>query len=277
MNESTIRLFQRTTSIWLVCYLFSASEAWEWLWGRPVSPPLPAPGPFALFTDLFDLFPPWLMALGGMALMIIAAYGLFMEPRTWMKFLIWSFFTSFTQRAWLASSGGQQLMENVLLWSVLLAAQPAPGWRAELSRMAFWAIRVQVIFPYAITALHKFTGTRWLNGHAMGIVASDPLFGPAWLAAHPALAACVTWAVLGLQLTLPVAVWWRRTRLAWLCMGAVFHLLTAWYLSIPDMAFAFIACYAIWLPEQLAAWPSSFLRRVLPKPRQVGVTGEGGT
>ncbi|MBL0036662.1 MAG: hypothetical protein IPP26_13090 [Flavobacteriales bacterium] len=59
----------------------------------------------------------------------------------------------------------------------------------------------------------------------------------------------ITWALLAFQFTFPIAVWFNRTKLPFMAFGGLFHLGTALWMGIPEMAFAFIACYAIWLDE----------------------------
>ena len=61
-------------------------------------------------------------------------------------------------------------------------------------------------------------------------------------------------------LTFPLAVWWGPTRIVWLAAGVVFHLGTAFWLGIVDMAFAFLVFYLLWFPEEGVAWMMRSLR-----------------
>jgi hypothetical protein len=188
-------------------------------------------------------------------LILLSIHGMLLKPRWWIALLIWVLYTSLMNRAWLAGSGGQQLMSNLLFWNILLStstgSMPA-SLRSFLSGTAFWIIRLQVILTYAVTAIHKLTGSLWLDGTAMGVVSSDPSFGPHWIADVPLLAMGLTGAVLLFQLSFPLAVWWTRTRYPWMIAGILFHLGTAWWMGIPEMGLAFIAAYAIWLDDELA-------------------------
>ena len=250
MNAVTIRLFQRAVHLWLLGYLITALPASEWLWDVPVSPPLPVPGPLGYLMNAFGTWLPGGLALPVVGVLILfAVYGLFRPQPVWMAFLSWVFFTSLVQRAWLASCGGLLLMNNVLFWMIFLRVGSSEGPRSLLAELAFWAIRIQLIFTYLITGLHKLTGTSWLDGTAVGIVSTDPLFGPPWLAHLQALSAMITWALLAFQFSFPIAVWFRGTKLPFMVFGALFHLGTALWMGIPEMAFAFIACYTIWLDE----------------------------
>jgi hypothetical protein len=161
---------------------------------------------------------------------------------------VWSAFRILSHRTWLASSGGIQLMENMLLWSSLMSSS-----RTAIATFAFWAARLQLLLVYAAAAAHKFTGTTWLDGSAMLRVANDPAFHLGWLAATPALCTALTYLVLGWMALFPFAVWWDPSRRMSLVVGAVFHLLTAIFMDIPQMGLAFVACYAIWLKEDEAS------------------------
>lgn len=247
MSPAAIRPFQRAVHLWLAGYLLSALPAAEWLWDHPVSPALPVPGPFAVLMDAFGTWLPGELAVpGALLLLLFAVYGLWREQPVWMAFLTWVLFTSLVQRAWLASSGGLLLMGNVLLWMVLVRAGPSSAFGAGASLLGLWAIRLQVLLAYLVTGLHKLTGTAWVDGTAVGLVASDPQYGPAWLAGAPVLSSVLTWALLALQFAIPVAFWWRRTRVPFMVLGALFHLGTALWIGIPEMGLAFIACYAAW-------------------------------
>jgi hypothetical protein len=229
-------------------YLLSAYRVGEWLWVHPVSPPLPVPGPLGSLMNAFGTWLPTDATLVAVpVLFVFAVIGLFRQQPVWMAVVTWVLFASLVQLVWLASCGGVLLMDNVLFWMIFLRVAPIGRVAGGVSELAFWMIRIQVIFTYLITGLHKLTGTSWLDGTAVGIVGSDPLFGPLWLAQVPWLSALVTWALLAFQFGFPVAVWFRRTKLPFLAFGVLFHLGTALWMGIPEMGFAFIACYAIWL------------------------------
>ena len=86
-------------------------------------------------------------------------------------------FASLVHRAWLASSGGLLLMQNVLLWMVLMRARSSGPWSEGLSALGLWAVRLQLCLAYLITGLHKLTGTAWIEGTAVGLVGGHPRDG----------------------------------------------------------------------------------------------------
>lgn len=257
----SIRAFLAFVLLWVLGFMISALSSAERLWFYPIAPVWLPPGPFKHLTHMLSgKVPDFLLVLVVGLLLVLATWQLFAKARWWAFALMWFFFVNLTNRAWLASSGGQQLMANVLFWCAFLAAR-----EKRLKAIGFWAIRLQVLLAYAATGLHKLTGTHWLDGTAMGIAATDPAYGPAWIASFPIMASMATYAVLLFQLSFPIAVWFRKLRLPWMAFGILFHLATAIWMDIPEMGLAFIACYAIWLDDdQVARLP--LLRRFAAKP-----------
>lgn len=248
-HGAAIRLFQRAVLLWLLGFMLSTLPSAERLWDAPVSPAWIPPGPLSHITHaLCGDGHRTLSMLAVAIVLMLAVWQLVARARWWAWAVIGLLFLNIMNRAWMAGSGGQQLMANVLLWSVLLAS---PSDRARF--LGLWAIRLQVLLAYLATALHKLTGTHWLDGTALGIAATDQAFGPAWIASFPSAARLVTWGLLFFQLSFPIAIWFRALRLPWMLFGIAFHLGTAVWMDIPEMGLAFVACYAIWLDDERAA------------------------
>ncbi|MEO8590494.1 MAG: HTTM domain-containing protein [Flavobacteriales bacterium] len=270
---NSVKLFRVAIHLWVIGFLLSALPEAEWLWEYPVSPALPTPpGPFVFFTHAFTTWVPsgWTL-IAVPVLLLVCVRNLLRPARWWSALPVWMLYTSLMNHAWMAGSGGQQLISNLLFWLILVPDRSRPlspnGWRLVLGTSAFWILRLQLLLAYAATGLHKLTGTHWLDGTALGIVATDPAYGPAWLVRAPAIAMTMTWAVLLFQLSFPIAVWFRRTRIPWMVIGVVFHLGTAISLGIPEMALAFISAYAIWLSDEEAL---RLLRRWFSRRRSIG-------
>lgn len=250
----SIRLLQRAVNLWLFGYLFCSLWAAEWLWVHPAVPALPPPpGMLASLTHAFAFLPTeW--AIGAVILVMVLALRSVVLPARWYFTAIqWMLFSSLINLAWLTSTGGHQLIANVLFWMILLPAEEPTSRNMERGQVAHvvyatagWIVRLQLILAYGVTGIQKLTGIWWVTGDAMGIVATDTSYGPAWLAAVPWFAGVVNHAVLFFQLTFPVAVWWRRTRPWWMAMGILFHLSTGLAFGILDMGLAFLAVYPIW-------------------------------
>jgi len=234
---TSVWLFQKAIHLWLLGFLFSALGTAEWLWDFPISPPLPVPDKLGWVTH-------FLSAKGSQAsvyvavllLVLFSLYNLFRPVRWWSALLVWLCYTNLMNLAWMAGSGGQQLIANVLFWNIVLSLGRENALREIASTSAFWIIRLQLVLAYFVTGICKLTGSAWLDGSAIGIAVSDSAFGPEWLASFSVVSLLLTWAVLALQFVLPLAVWFGRSRVPLLIIGAIFHIATALFMGIPEMA-----------------------------------------
>lgn len=255
----SIRLLQRAVHLWLFGYLLSALPAAEWLWDFPIVPPLPAPpGRLSPLTHAFSTWLPQPFVIPSvLLLLVLACRGIFARSRWWITLVEWILFSSLVNQAWLAASGGHQLIANVLFWMIFLPTREPEATttkRIDASGVghaaAFWIIRLQLLLAYAVTGIQKLSGTHWLSGDAVGIVSTDGDYGPAWIADLPLLAVAVNYGVLVFQLTFPLAVWWSGSRRWWMWMGVAFHLVTGITFGIMDMGTAFLAVYPIWFADR---------------------------
>ncbi len=266
IHTGPVLLFQRALHLWVLLFLLTAIPAMDALWLDPVSPQHTTSGPRHALVQPFRV---WLPVGAAPLLLVVtllcALWGVFRPMRPWTAIVLWFGFTALMDLAFLAGSGGQQLIANFLFWNIGLACAHAhmPPWahahmptcahiRAWLPSLSFWIIRLQLLLAYAATAAHKLSGTLWIEGSAMGIVATDPAFGPGWIAQLPLLGMVLSWLVLLFQITFPIAVWYGAVRVPWMIAGIVFHLGTALWMEVPEMAFAFLVGYAIWLSEDEA-------------------------
>lgn len=254
---TTIRLFRFALHLWMLGFLLSVLPVLDVLYIEPLSPRWVPPGPFARITHTIGaasmaMASPVMVAVG----IVLALVGLFRRSGVIAALVLWWVQINLMGQAWLAGSGGQQLMAVVLFWNIgLSVAEGSPGsWRNGLRTLSFWMIRSQLVLAYAVTAVHKLTGVLWPSGDAIGVVLTDEAFAPSLVANWPVLCHLVTWAVLVLQCTIPFALWWRRTRVAWLLAAMAFHLATAIWLDIPEMGFAFCVVLLIQLSEAEGQW-----------------------
>jgi hypothetical protein len=252
----SVRLFQRLIHAWMALYMLAVLLLGDAAW---VSAPVQLfHGRTGWPVVMQNVVNAWsartcmvlCVTLIGLAVLLMR------QQRWWLALLAWFLFRVITHRMWLASNGGIQLMENMLFWSAFM------GGSASLIHMAsFWIGRLQLLLVYAITAIHKFTGTAWLDGSAVLHVARDPNFHLQWLAGSPHLCALISYATLGFMSLFPLAVWWSPSRRIFLIIGMLFHLSTAIFMDIPQMGLAFVVCYALWLEENEIAALSRWFRR----------------
>lgn len=253
--NTALRLVQVALHVWVVGFVLSTLPVATALWVEPLAPAWVPPGPFTPLTHALGTWLPGAAAwpIAGAAL-VLAVLGLAGRLRWWGALLLWVCYMNLMHRAWMAGSGGQQLMGILLFWNIPLLA----GWRSGsvvakgLVQLGWWMMRVQVLLAYAVTALHKLDGTLWPAGHALGVVVGDEAFGPVALLQWSTLTQFLTWAVLTFQLVFPLLIWVRRLRPWLLAFGVLFHLGTAFWMDIPEMGLAFVAAYSLWLPDTWA-------------------------
>jgi len=269
--QSSVRLFRMAIHAWLIIHILISLPAAEWIWDQPISSSLLGPpGPFRYMTHAFSSWLPGSFALPAVGvLFLLSIRGLLRPSRWWSSALIWSLFTSLMNHAWLVGTGGHQLMANVLFWMIFLPNGSGAtlsgraiiaSFKETVAVSSFWIIRLQLLVAYGATAAQKLSGSQWLQGKAVGIVASDPDYGPAFLIGHDHLTMLLTYATLSFQLLFPLAMWWRQSRAVWMWIGLLFHVGSGICFGIMDMGLAFLAVYPIWWNGTGAIWLSTKLK-----------------
>lgn len=282
----SIRVFRLAIHLWGLGYLLSILPMIGIFSSMPAAERLRPP---SIWEALVNAFNTW---LGDqmvfpivLLLLVLFAIGLVRPLGWWFRVVLWVGMTSLFNKAWIASSGGIQLMGILYLWNVFLLnnrdQQTGPSgdrWFGPITFVAFWCIRIQLLITYIASFAFKLQGQAWIDGTALTQIASTGTYPIGSLLNVPLLAMLLTWAALSFQGVFPVLVWWRSTRKPLLIAGTVFHLATGLLLDIPEMAFAFIACYPIWMNAQEAgALISSVQRirerlgRVMPRSRSTQV------
>lgn len=250
VSPNSIVLFRHALHVWLIGFILTSLPAMEELWSDPISPALPAPGFARSFTHAFNSWAEGWEVVGVAILLFLATFQLLRRSDLVLSVMIWALFTSLMNKAWLASSGGQQLISNMLFWLIFLPEPRKGEHPSVIGTAAFWIVRLQLLIAYVATAMHKMTGDLWISGDAIAVVVSDPLYGPQWLLRWPVVMMLLTWSTLLFQITFPIAIWFQRTRIPWMIAGILFHVVTAIIFQIPEMAFAFILCYPIWMNDR---------------------------
>ena len=261
MENARIRSFQRALYGWLAFYMLAMLLLGRAAWtNAPVQVFFAHQGAFKWFEGLINGAPAGTM-LGIVVAMLGSAIALLFRHRWWLGLVGWLLFRIITHRTWLASNGGVQLMENMLIWGALMGRDVHPF----VGTTAVWIARLQLLLAYAAAAAHKFTGTTWPDGSALLLVAHDPAFHLRWLESSPGLCTFLTHATLAFMTLFPFAVWWAPSRRLFLIVGILFHLSTAIFMGIPQMGLAFIACYALWLDEGMLTRLNACSDRLWPR------------
>lgn len=145
-------------------------------------------------------------------------------------------------------------------------SDPAPTWPIRL-------FQVQLSTIYLSAGLLKLVGGDWLDGTALYYVARlDDLFGqmplPDFMFEWMPLVRVLSWGVVLTELTLPVALWFERTRRPALVVGFLLHLsieyamhlfLFHWIMLVGLLSFTRLEDWrAVWarVPRMLRPSPS---------------------
>ncbi len=115
------------------------------------------------------------------------------------------------------------------------------------------AIIVQVCIVYVVAGMYKVRGTMWTSGEALYYIMGVPEYGSrllqGFLAEHPLLMSAMAYSTIVLQVTFPVFVFFRRTRVYVLLAAIVFHLAIAVVMALPDFSFIMIATEMLLLDD----------------------------
>lgn len=106
--------------------------------------------------------------------------------------------------------------------------------------LPIWPLRLmqlEMAIMFLSSGLVKLGGDEWLNGTALYYVSRlNDHFGrfwvPAWVFDTPWVVALVTWSVLLAEITIPILIWFRETRLVCLLILLVFHLANEWTMNL---------------------------------------------
>lgn len=180
--------------------------------------------------------------------------------------IAWALSVSVLNVNYFAHNGGDRLRTMALL---LLALTPcAATWSVEAWRRgrrlqkaytAPWPLRLvllQLVVIYFFSGVLKEKGTTWQSGEALWLVMTNAAWTrwsyldlPVW----PWLAQALTWITLAWELTFPVLLLSRRTRVPALLIGAWFHLATGVLLKLGMFPVYALCMYVPLLPwEKLA-------------------------
>jgi antimicrobial peptide system SdpB family protein len=177
----------------------------------------------------------WWLAIAGL-LLVASGY----RPRFSTIVHLWIVF-SVTTSATLPDGGDSIALIVVVLITPMCLADPRrwqwtpPG--ARMSRngrtvayLSFWALRVQVAYLYADSAIAKMGVEDWQNGSAAYYFVRDRMFGSAgplapvwmWLSDQALTTLAITWGTIALELAIALfTLLGRRWRLAafWICLA----------------------------------------------------------
>ena len=115
-----------------------------------------------------------------------------------------------------------------------------------------WILRIlqiQLTIIYLDTAIEKSTGGRWHDGTAasiaLGLEEFERFYVPEFVRTNLILGNIGTWLAIGLEITLPLLLWNKRTRLLGIVLGVGMHFVFDYAMRLgyffPGMLIAYIA------------------------------------
>lgn len=205
------------------------------------------------------------------ALMAWAASALCLAAGFWSRraaLVGWMMSVSVLNTNYFLHNGGDRLRTMALLLLAVTPCAAAWSWQARRAcadgdsrpvLMAPWPIRLlllQLVVIYFFSGLLKEKGTTWQSGEALWLVMTNAAWTrwsyaqfPVW----PLLARGLTWFTLAWELTFPLLLLHRRTRVPALLIGASFHVATGLLLKLGMFPVYALCMYAPLLPwEKLA-------------------------
>jgi len=219
----------------------------------------------------------WWLAI---VVLLVVASGY--RPR-WMTlahlWIVFSVATSVT----LPDGGDAIALIVVLLISPMCLVDPRPSqWVAPSVRMrpsaravaylSFWALRLQIAYLYADSAIAKMGVEDWQNGSAFYYFVRDHMFGAAgpltpiwlWLSDQALTTLAITWGAIALELAIALfTLLGRRWRLAAFWLGLALH--TMIFLSMGLFSFSLVMVAAGALIATPATTASSGRRQPWPR------------
>ena len=205
----------------------------------------------------------WLFGLYGALLVAAAAVFAGWRVRVFAP-LLWLLVVSFQARNPLLWNAGDSLLR---VFAAYLALQAV--WTGDLGgplraaplgrpgRLApYWGVRLfqlQMTAVYAFAALDKLRGETWRDGsavpRALRLAEFQRFPVPGFVQEAP-WGALLTWGTLGLELALPLLLWWPRSRAAAIAAAIAFHLALDYGLRIGFFSFAMaLGCLAFLPPR----------------------------
>jgi hypothetical protein len=210
------------------------------------------------------------LALGALyALLLVAASALAVGFHTRLAaVVVFVCLLSFERRSPYVLNAGDHLL-RILAFYVMLApagaALSVDRWRAgrrfwEFPERAPWALRLmqlQLTVLYLGAVWAKVRGTAWNDGtaisYALRLTDLERFPIPAFITQVPTVSNLVTYATLGIELSLALLVWNRRLRPWVLSLGVLLHLGIEWSLRVGFFSLAVFVLYIAFIPPERAS------------------------
>lgn len=121
-------------------------------------------------------------------------------------------------------------------------------WSDQLSSVFFRLLQLQLFTIYTYTGFEKLKGSTWWDGTALWTVLVNPQFTAfdlVFLKQFPLFFAMATFITIIFEVYFGVMVSFRKTRLLWLGMGILFHLMIGVLLGLMSFGMVMVASYIL--------------------------------
>jgi hypothetical protein len=123
-----------------------------------------------------------------------------------------------------------------------------------MHRLAFMAMKFQVVLLYLVASVIKLTGQTWVDGTAWYYVLFNETysngFWQKYFLGNDWLQKIVTWFTLIFQLSFPVFIWFKQFKYPLLLAGILFHVMIGISMGIIDFGLIMIVVYTLFLDEE---------------------------
>lgn len=170
--------------------------------------------------------------------------------------LIFWFSFNLTRFAYPVANGSDYVLNLFLFLSIFLSI--IPTFKSEtlrnkqsiISNFTFLFCKIQLSLIYVLSGFDKLTSSAWRSGDAIYSIANlEFFFNPhVSIPTGKSLHILLAWIIILFELSFPVLIWFKRSRIYALIAGVIFHLAIIFVLSLPDFGLLMILIYTFFIP-----------------------------
>lgn len=156
-------------------------------------------------------------------------------------------------------NGSDYVLNIFLFLSIFLSINPA--FKSEplrskqviISNFAFLFCKIHLSLIYVLSGFDKLTSAAWRSGDAIYSITNLEFFiNPhVSIPVNKSLYLILAWIIILFELSFPVLIWFKQTRLYAIAAGIIFHLVIIFVLSLPDFGLVMILLYSLFIPFRI--------------------------
>jgi len=205
--------------------------------------------PFILYNSEGEKTAYWYIGV----VMTIAIFNL-VFPRVYFltDFAAWLLVLNLHNRVYPTLSGGDYLLNQLLLFNCFLAGHAFKPWLIKLfHNLGIVAVMAQVIMVYLVSSVAKLSDPLWRSGEAIALIGQLEHFSWRPVVAMPFIAsffAPLAWGVMIYQLLFPVALMVKKFKKPFLVAGILMHLYIILAMGLVTFGTIMLICYLFFWP-----------------------------